>query len=127
MDRKRLHGSTVNRGANTNESVTLIITRLLGHKTDMPGSGQWKIINDTKKQEECWICGLNKYSLLFWSEFAQADAKLNYNSQLEALIIAKLMELQEKPLPETQEAEAPLIFGDFNDWKPEPMVEILDF
>lgn len=78
MERKRLYGPTPNRDLTSGENKTFIITRILGHKADMPGSGQWSLINDIKKQGDCWVCGLNKYSMVFWSKLAQVDGKLNY-------------------------------------------------
>ena len=55
FNRKRIH-SLINDFAEDpdQETAKLTCTRILGHKTDMPGSGQWKMIND--KSDECWIC-----------------------------------------------------------------------
>lgn len=39
--------------------------RVLGHKAEMPGSGQWQML--TEKADECWICDRHIYTLLFWS------------------------------------------------------------
>ena len=56
MQRKRIH-SLVNEFADDQTSDSrMIFTRILGHKIDMPGSGQWKLI--TEKREECWVCDL---------------------------------------------------------------------
>ena len=39
------------------DKKTLIFTRTIGHKEDMPGSGQWKIItHENVGQNECYIC-----------------------------------------------------------------------
>ena len=39
------------------EKKTLEFTRHLGHKIDIPGSGQWKMItNENKLHFKCWIC-----------------------------------------------------------------------
>lgn len=38
----------------------------------------------------------------------------------------KLLSIQEKPIAEETRG-VPLIFGDFNDWQPEPMLEIFSF
>ena len=46
----------------------LIFTRYLGHKTEIPGSGQWKMIaTSNDEQERCWVCNHEVYSLVFWS------------------------------------------------------------
>ena len=35
----------------------LIITRILGHKVDIKGSGQWKFFTEKVNGEnDCWIC-----------------------------------------------------------------------
>jgi len=44
----------------------MIFTRLLGHKQDMPGSGQWKLISS--RHEECWVCDQEVYGLVFWDD-----------------------------------------------------------
>ena len=47
----------------------LIITRNLGHKIDIPGSGQWRLMTDNNKGDhDCWICDKQIYSLIFWNE-----------------------------------------------------------
>ena len=54
MERKRIFSLVNDFAIDGNEDSRLILTRILGHKMDMPGSGQWKVIKD--KSEECWIC-----------------------------------------------------------------------
>jgi hypothetical protein len=40
-----------------NNRKNLIITRNLGHKIDIPGSGQWKFFTDESiNDKDCWIC-----------------------------------------------------------------------
>ena len=49
-------------------SEMLVFTRYLGHKKEMPGSGQWRMISTANdSQERCWVCNLETYSLVFWS------------------------------------------------------------
>lgn len=65
---KNKRGSVARQNVENDPSEMLIFNRYLGHKTEMPGSGQWRMIatqNDT--QERCWICNLEMYSLVFWS------------------------------------------------------------
>ena len=46
----------------------LIFQRYLGHKMDIPGSGQWRMIaTSNDMQERCWVCNLEVYTLVFWS------------------------------------------------------------
>ncbi len=64
MERKRIF-SLVNEFADDSATDSrMIFTRVLGHKQDMPGSGQWKLIKD--KHEECWVCDQEVYGLVFW-------------------------------------------------------------
>jgi hypothetical protein len=40
-----------------NNDKNLIITRNLGHKIDIPGSGQWKLFSgESSTDKDCWIC-----------------------------------------------------------------------
>ena len=42
----------------------MILTRIIGMKEQMPGSGQWQLLTD--RQDECWHCDQWIYSLVFW-------------------------------------------------------------
>ena len=59
----------------------LVFQRMLGHKLEMPGSGQWyessknAVACKPHYKNECWIYGGHVFSVLFWSK-AQAH-KLN--------------------------------------------------
>jgi len=45
------------------------MTRNIGHKEDIPGSGQWRIITDELPgRNECWVCDRKVYSVIFWNE-----------------------------------------------------------
>ena len=43
----------------------MIITRQLGLKHVMPGTGQWQIATD--KKAECWRCGQHILALFLWA------------------------------------------------------------
>ena len=47
---------------NTNK---LIFQRWVGHKPDIPGSGQWQML--TEKHDQCWVCDKWIYGIVFWS------------------------------------------------------------
>ena len=64
MERKRIHSLVNQFGDRQDIGGRMIFTRILGHKWDMPGSGQWKLISDMS--EECWICEQEVYGLVFW-------------------------------------------------------------
>ena len=54
MERKRQTSLVNEFTTDYDNGQRLILTRVLGHKMDMPGSGQWKLIKD--KTDDCWIC-----------------------------------------------------------------------
>jgi len=46
------------------EYKKLIVSRIIGFKEQMPGSGQWRLLKE--REEECWHCDQWIYSLIFW-------------------------------------------------------------
>ena len=44
----------------------LTISRALGHKALMPGSGQWRL-NKKLDASACWYCGNWSFALVFWN------------------------------------------------------------
>ena len=47
----------------------LLVTRILGHKDDMPGAGQWRVFTESfKGQNDCWLCDHQVYSIIFWNK-----------------------------------------------------------
>lgn len=49
------------------DSRDLTITRILGHKLRMPGSGRWRI-QTVSESENCWVCDNWVYTIFFWNE-----------------------------------------------------------
>ena len=47
------------------DKKTCIITRHLGTKKLIPGSGQWQVF--TQASDECWHCGQHVMTLFLWS------------------------------------------------------------
>ena len=43
----------------------LIFHRWLGHKLEIPGSAQWRMLD--KKDSDCWVNERWVYTLFFWS------------------------------------------------------------
>ena len=77
----------------------LVFTRYLGHKTEIPGSGQWRMIataNDS--QERCWSCNLEVYSLVFWSrEFGIKHEKELFRDGIDEMVYEnQLYELEQR-------------------------------
>jgi hypothetical protein len=49
-----------------NESTNkLVFQRYMGHKAEMPGSGQWQML--TEKHDHCWVCDKWIYGIVFWN------------------------------------------------------------
>lgn len=127
-------------------SEMLIFTRYLGHKIEMPGSGQWRMIaTQNDEQERCWVCNKEIYTLVFWSR----DFGLKTQHELEMQGIDEMacenavFELecrnQERGIKVDYHADRgnpqlhesghkmtgyPLIYGEFNNWKPQRMYTI---
>ena len=110
----------------------LTCTRILGHKLDMPGSGQWKMITD--KQDECWICDQSNYSLIFWdADFIAKKAYIRSDDRYQAHIMKEIMASLYKITPKSTEdalavqyPDVPIIYGDFTNWEPKPFHEICE-
>jgi len=66
MERKRVESRVNAFAEDISGDTRMILTRFLGHRPEMPGSGQWRMITD--KTSECWICDQQVYSLIFWDE-----------------------------------------------------------
>ena len=74
------------------ERRNLVVTRKLGHKSDIPGSGQWVVHTNVldienpgspsvKPCQECWICDQHIYSIVFWNEYIGSVNISNYNQE----------------------------------------------
>ena len=54
----------------------MIFERQLGHKEELPGSGQWRML--TEANQKCWLCNNHIYTLVFWTEsYAWAQSKFS--------------------------------------------------
>ena len=78
MERKRIHSLVNELPSEEATDNRLIFTRVLGHKPDMPGAGQWKVI--THKADDCWICDQQVYGLVFW-DAAYIAEKAYYSTE----------------------------------------------
>jgi hypothetical protein len=116
---------------------TMVFTRVIGYKKEMPGSGRWKMITDMR--QDCWICAGHVYSLVFWCPGSIAQSQVNpdlihpekIESSLNAHVednAAKVAELEASPdIPAKQDKDRPRIYGPFTDWLPKKMWKIDDF
>ena len=111
------------------EKETLIFTRLLGHKDDIIGGGQWKMITDAKKgHNECWVCDRKIYSIIFWNKEIglMAEAEVPLEDQKFLVQNIERINPREDDLPQN-DLSHPLIYGQFTNWKPRRMFEIREF
>ena len=134
----------------------LIYQRILGHKDDMPGSGQWIETSTATAPPELlndWITNKSIYTLVFWSKnlAKEATARAQYSRKE----MARIMRLLRKPdvdkiretcvnmknklcplpyyvngeltVPKRQFKMPPLLAGSLNNWQYAPMYKIEDF
>lgn len=92
----------------------------------MPGSAQWKLYSNIDdldysdlshgSQNDCWVCDQHIYSLIFWNELIgkQEELPFDVSDQLEKL-------------NDFSKFQGPVIMGQFNNWKPQKLVEIKEF
>lgn len=106
-----LKRNEINPSADLNpDKKTLIFTRQLGHKIDIPGSGQWKIQTQPRMMENpCWVCDRHIYSIILWNEMIGAAQMARFESKDKKFIIQQVKQIN---LSENQNsAEAPVIYG----------------
>ena len=59
------------------ENNQFVIARKLGHKSDLPGSAQWRLFDDG--EEKCFYCENHIYTLVFWT----LNFAIDKNNQLD--------------------------------------------
>jgi hypothetical protein len=74
------------------ENNILVFDRILGHKSDMPGAGQWRQIVNQK--ERCWVCAGYVFTLIFWNKHIGYKKAGSIDTMTKEILIEKLEELQ---------------------------------
>lgn len=105
----------------------LTLTRIRGHKRDLPGSGRWKIRNERSRTPhgDCWICDCKPYTLFFWNQDIGEHDELFFGSEDLKHVL--------KRIPGSGQDDAlekigiPYVRGEFNNWEPQPMWEVTEF
>jgi hypothetical protein len=59
---------------NKSMTQTLVFTRLIAHKKQIPNSGKWKML--TQQQQECWICSNYTLTYFFWNAKSINDSQV---------------------------------------------------
>ena len=138
------------------ENEALLYQRILGHKNDIPGSGQWVETSTFTTPPDLltdWVTAKSIYTLVFWSKGLARQVELDcLYSAKETELLAKLLKKPDlpailklqaemprkgKPLPYMEDQEVkiseqvhttpPLLAGSLNNWQYAPMYRIEDF
>lgn len=64
-----------------NVDEKLILTRFLGHKDELPGSGQWRLLTEPK--DDCWICDKYIYGYILWYPGLEQEKNSCFKTDLE--------------------------------------------
>jgi len=115
------------------QECALVVTRNIGHKEDIPGSGQWRMITkDIPGHNECWVCDRHVYSLIFWNELIGIIELRKFSKEDKDFFMTRIHEIN--PDPDGIEIDkikcergCPMIYGEFTNWKPKPMTEIREY
>ena len=103
---------------------TCIITRHIGYKKMIPGSGQWKIL--TEEKDECWFCGQHILTLFIWSP------RIGQLSEVKDTVVKKHFKAEYEKTRSDEDFmptfnQTPMISAGFTDWRQKPMREIIEF
>ena len=108
------------------DSNTITITRILGHKDRMIGSGRWLMQN--AEPGNCWTCDMWTFTIFFWNEEigkANERNKIGVDSATKTeLVNAIRMHNNESYM--TDES-FPVLFSNCTNWKPKPFWRLIDF
>lgn len=105
------------------ESNQLVFSRKLGHKTEMPGSGQWRMLSHG--DEKCWWCDRHNYSIVFWSY----DQGLKEQDSISPFQEENIIEQIEKANNDFEDVtfDGPVFFTAENNWQPQKLLTIEDY
>ena len=83
----------------------MILTRKLGHRTDIPGGKEWRAF--TNSQDECYICDRKIYSLFVWSPEIGiiGDAQINLTDAQKRKIAKLILMNRETNLKREQQVQ----------------------
>lgn len=104
----------------------LSISRVLGHKSILPGSGQWRI-NKKFDKTACWYCANWVFSLIFWNqEIGIRNANNNIN--IESREKKRVIELIRQNDPDyMSHPDVPMLFSNATNWRGKPFMKLIDF
>lgn len=116
----------------------LVVTRILGHKEDIPGSGRWQVFSEPfKGRNDCWVSDHHIYSLIFWNELIGLVELRKYTAADTRHIVTRIKQINnEDEEEETLAAETPqqtsqpvhpTIYGECTNWQPKRMIDIREY
>ena len=100
----------------------LIFQRQLGHKVDIPGSGQWQQL--TKPTQKCWICANYTYTLVFWTKAQGWSEEEMIDEKIEDALIRQIEDNNDQFVDD--DLEAPSYFCEATGWRPRILHRIED-
>jgi hypothetical protein len=125
-------------GGQKEEGEMLHLQRWLGHKVDIPRSGQWQL-NSTWQdiKEQCWVCNKWCYTLVYWSPTVQQsiarthtnpDAKHSSPPPSEEVTTEELVRSLLRPTENYEyRGVGPKIAGSFTNWEVREMTPLVTF
>ena len=99
---------------------------MLGHKEDIPGSGQWRMITDLNDQ--CWVCQYWKYALVFWNEdIGKENEKFRLGVEEEEIhrVLGKIKLVNKKVIKSNP--NRPMLFSDSINWQGRRFFKLSEF
>ncbi|CDW89852.1 UNKNOWN [Stylonychia lemnae] len=106
------------------DNKKLIFQRFLGHKAEMPFSGQWQMLTEPL-HDHCWVCDKWTYTLIFWSP------NIGYFSSIEIDMLQreKILEQVREYNPDENRGASnnPSLYGSFTNWKKKELLKIEQF
>ena len=109
------------------DALDVSITRLLGFKNQMPGSGRWNM-HTVHEADNCPLCDNWNYCLIFWNEKIGRFDDISYIG-IEPQVKKRLVETIRVHNEDTylKNEDVPVLFSNATKWKPKPFMRLIDF
>ena len=111
-------------------SADMSIYRILGHKIDVPGSGNW-CMQTNSDEHNCWCCNGSIYSLIFWSsdigEYHKVMSSQLENSEQNRIINCFEIQNEEYETENPPPINVPVLYSNCTRWKARPFQSLFDF
>lgn len=104
----------------------LTISRILGHKSIMPGAAQWQF-NKKLDNSACWHCGNWILTCIFWNQeigIFNANNNINIESAEKKRVIDTIRK-HDKQYKSNE--DVPMLFSNTTNWKGKPFMRLQDF